>query len=284
MATSTAARHDDASLRADDRFGYLGSDDGTWAGRVRRVSLRAIIAGAIVAISLQLLFSMLGLALGAWAFEPATDNTPAEGFDIGAGIWWVVTSIISMAAGGWVAGRLAGIPNRLDGGLHGLVTWGLVTLVTFYLLSSAVGGLLNATAYAVGQSASAIGEGVSNAAARADGNEVEETANEAAANLRAATDNDPNNDPNATDSPAANDVAAAARNINTPENRQRAAEAAEAAADYVSAAALWTFLAMLLSLVAAIGGGMAGAPDPRHVVRHDHDHDHTPGTSGTSRR
>ena len=92
---------------------------------VRRTSWGAIFAGAVVALVLQLLLTLLGIAVGSQAVEPTQEAAPLSGLGLGAGIWWVVSGIISLFAGGWVAGRLASFPRPLVGGLHGLVVWGL---------------------------------------------------------------------------------------------------------------------------------------------------------------
>ena len=130
-----------------------------------------------------------------------------------------------------------------------------------------MGGMLNATAYAVGQ-------GATTAAATLDRGNVNQALNRAAANVNAGA-NGQNADANPADGqPAAGntDAATAARNLDTPANRQKAADAAQTAARYVSSAAMWTFLAMLLSLAAAVTGGLVGALGPNVMLgRSDHD-------------
>lgn len=241
----------------DNRAGR--HDDASWLGRFRRVSFRAVVAGAIVAVSVQLLFSMLGLAIGAWAFEPTTDDNPGEGFATATGIYWLITSVISMAIGGWVAGWASSTRDKVERGLHGVLAWSVVTLLTFYLLSSAAGGLLNATAHAVSQTAAGIAAGGASAAA----NRAADVATDPNARRRAEeAANDASE--NATD--VANRAQAA---VNDPETRQAIARTAEQTADYVSGAALWSFLAMLLSLAAAFGAAMAAETDRRTNGRTD---------------
>ena len=53
---------------------------------------------------------------------------------------------------------------RFDGVLHGLVTWGIATLLTFWLLSSAIGSVIGGGFSALGSVASATGSSVSDAA------------------------------------------------------------------------------------------------------------------------
>jgi hypothetical protein len=59
---------------------------------------------------------------------------------------------------------LAGIEIRFDGALHGLVTWGIATLLTFWLLTSAIGSVIGGGFSALGSVASAAGSGISQAA------------------------------------------------------------------------------------------------------------------------
>lgn len=116
---------------------------------LRRISWAAIFAGLIITLVAQVVLSVLGLSIGASAINPLTDQNPGETVGIGAAIWLVISSIISLFLGGWVAGRMAGFPR--EGGLHGLVTWGAATLMTILLLSSAVGGLLSGAGKLAGQ-------------------------------------------------------------------------------------------------------------------------------------
>ena len=126
---------------------------------VKRVSWGAIIAGVTIALVTQLLLGVLGLAIGASTIDPLRHATPTQGLGIGTGIWFLVTALLSLFAGGWTAGRLAGIPRPVDSALHGVLTWGIATLLTFYLLTTAVGALMGGAAQALGQGASLIGQG-----------------------------------------------------------------------------------------------------------------------------
>ncbi len=126
----------------------------------QRVSWPAVLAGVTVALVSQLLLGVLGIAIGASTIDPLREADPAAGLGTGAGIWFALTGLISLFAGGWTAGRLAGIPRITDSTMHGVLTWGLTTLLTFYLLTTSVGALIGGTARALGQGASLIGQGV----------------------------------------------------------------------------------------------------------------------------
>jgi hypothetical protein len=131
----------------------------------RRISWAAILGGVILVVALQLLLSLLGAGIGLGTVETNTGDMPApSSLGLGAGIWWVVSSCIALAAGGYVAAWLAGIELRFDGALHGLVTWGIATLLTFWLLTSAIGGIIGGGFSALSRVVSAAGTGVSVAA------------------------------------------------------------------------------------------------------------------------
>lgn len=130
-----------------------------------RISWAAIIAGVILVVAVQMLLSMLGLGVGLGLVSPNTNGTPdASSFGIGAGLWWLVSSLVALAMGGYVASWLAGLTTQFDGLLHGIMTWAIATLLTFYLLTSAVGGLIGGAFSVVGSGLSSAGSGVAAAA------------------------------------------------------------------------------------------------------------------------
>jgi hypothetical protein len=74
--------------------------------------------------------------------SPATGQSPSgAALGVGAAIWLVVSSLISLSLAGYVAGRLGGTFN---GWLHGLAAWATVTTFTLVLLATAAGGLVGA--------------------------------------------------------------------------------------------------------------------------------------------
>ncbi|WP_428491596.1 hypothetical protein [Rhodopila sp.] len=119
----------------------------------------------VLVVAIQLLLSLLGAGIGLGTVNTTAASTPAAGnLGMGAGIWWVVSSCIALFAGGYVAAWLAGIEIRFDGILHGLVTWGIATLLIFWLLTSAIGGIIGGGFSALGTLAGAAGSGISDAA------------------------------------------------------------------------------------------------------------------------
>ncbi|MDQ2804334.1 MAG: hypothetical protein M3Y41_17250 [Pseudomonadota bacterium] len=131
----------------------------------RRVSWQALLAGIFLAVAVQLLLSTLGLGVGLGLVSPNTGSTPdASSFGIGAGVWWFVSNLIALAIGGFAAARLAGVTTRLDGVLHGLVTWSVVTLFTLWLLTTAIGGLLGGAFSGIASVLSSAGAGMKSVA------------------------------------------------------------------------------------------------------------------------
>lgn len=121
-----------------------------------RLSWGAIFAGLVVAMVLQVVLSVLGLAVGLTIWDP---GDPAAHLGRGAGIWVAVAALISLFAGGVVAGRLAGVLTPGDGALHGAVLWGLSVIVTLWLSAAGAGMLLGGAFQLVG-TAAATGIGV----------------------------------------------------------------------------------------------------------------------------
>ena len=134
----------------------------------KRISWGAVIAGMVIAIGVQMVLSLLGAGIGLSTLDPLRYSSPdASTFGIGAGIWWAVSSIISLFVGGWVAAHLAGSPEKADAVLHGLLTWGVATIVTAYLLASAVSAVARGGASVIGSAASVAATGAGAVAAPA---------------------------------------------------------------------------------------------------------------------
>jgi hypothetical protein len=137
----------------------------------KRVSWAAIFAGGIVALVVQLLLTLLGTGIGLSTVDPLAQGATPDGssLGIGAAVWWAVSSVIALFAGGWTAGHLAGVPTTRDSVIHGVLTWGVATLVAVYLVSSAVGSLVRGASSVVGGVASLTATGAAAAAAPVGG-------------------------------------------------------------------------------------------------------------------
>lgn len=213
-------------------------------GTVKRISWGSVFAGVAVAAILQLLFALLGLGVGLSTINVAQGDAPVMGLSIGAGIWWVVSSLISLFLGGWVAGRLAGIPRSFDGALHGVLTWAIATFLLIYFLGTAMGSLFGGALNMVRGTVS-----TASRAAIAAGPEGLEQAREALPTSPAAAVDSVRNQ--------------AEKVLNDPETRQKAAEVATQASGGASKASFLSFAVILLGGLSAGFGGKTGAPKPK---------------------
>jgi len=110
----------------------------------------AIFAGTIVALALQVFFSVLGMGLGLSLINPMVEQAFSS-LSGGAGIWMLITAVISLFVGGWFASRLSGTYSPFYGVMQGIVSWALATLVTFYLMTTAFGTVMSGFAGALGR-------------------------------------------------------------------------------------------------------------------------------------
>src|SRR5919106_2968427 len=130
---------------------------------VRRISPWAVLAGAVVGVVVLFLLGLLGLAIGLATIDPAPagDATPEAGaFGVGAAIWGIISFLLALLAAGWIAARLAGNPNRLDGLLHGVVAWALTTLVVMWLMTTTLSSIIGGAFSLLGNIASASAQAV----------------------------------------------------------------------------------------------------------------------------
>lgn len=108
-----------------------------------RIAWSAVVAGSVVALAVGLLLAILALGLGLGAVDVVSGPDADAGTITGAvGIWWAVSAMLSLFVGGWIAGRIAGGPFAPGGVFLGVLVWALVTLASFYLLTTAVSTLL----------------------------------------------------------------------------------------------------------------------------------------------
>jgi hypothetical protein len=139
-----------------------------------RISWGAIFAGAAIALAIGLMLNVLGTAVGAMLVDATARETPAAAsFGIGAGLWVLISNLIGLGVGGYVAARLSGTADGTDGTLHGLAVWAASFLVSAVLL----GNLLTGVASTVTTSASSILGGLARGAGSVASTAGEQIAN-----------------------------------------------------------------------------------------------------------
>jgi hypothetical protein len=100
-----------------------------------RLSWSSVFGGVVAALGVWALLYAFGLALGLSTINP--DNAEsAKGSGLFTGIWGLVSPLIALFVGGAVAGRGAGIIHRGGGALHGLVMWGLTTVLGAFMVGN----------------------------------------------------------------------------------------------------------------------------------------------------
>ena len=217
----------------------------------RPISWQAVFAGLAVGIALQLFLMLAGVAVGGLVVEPGANT--ARQMSASAGIWSAISMLIAAFVGGYVASRSSGLRRKGDGVLHGVVTWGTSTLLFALLagtvLSSATAGLFNQLRPMVSQ---AIPQSIQQNPQSVDREAVAQTLR----NLGLSDEQIRN---------VMNQVGSVAQG---GEPTPQARATMEGAADRVGMATGGLTLAVLLSLVAGILGGLAGTMGQRRVRRH----------------
>ncbi|MCC8190643.1 MAG: YrzE family protein, partial [Planctomycetes bacterium] len=115
-----------------------------------RFSWRAVLAGVVTALAVSMIMGMLGIALGFTVIDPMS-NTPFSGLGTTFGIWSILTIIVSLAAGGYMAGFLGGV----RGYEHGFMTWATLLLVGAIIGMQA----MSSAARTVGSAVETVGSG-----------------------------------------------------------------------------------------------------------------------------
>jgi hypothetical protein len=96
-----------------------------------------ILAGLVTALSTQLVLSALGVAIGMSSIGGSgAPRSEAGGVATGIGIWSIVSLLISLFVGGWIAARAAGRMTRNAALLNGAILWASTLALSAWLLSS----------------------------------------------------------------------------------------------------------------------------------------------------
>jgi hypothetical protein len=127
-------------------------------GVMRPISWGALFGGVMISLAFQLLMTILaiGLGLNFLGGQNGGGSNP-NAIGLGAGLWWGIVYLVSLVFGGYFAARMSGMGGVGDGIMHGILTWAFGLLVTFYLLTTAIGGALGGVLNVVGKSVSAAG-------------------------------------------------------------------------------------------------------------------------------
>ena len=122
------------------------------------VSWRAIFAGVVCIISVVFLLNLLGLVFGFGTIEPTEESNPMSGVGTGSLIWWIVSNLLALFVGGYVAARVGVSFYNKSGMVQGMLTWALYTFISAWLLTSAVGSIISGVGSTIGNVLSSGGQ------------------------------------------------------------------------------------------------------------------------------
>jgi len=207
-----------------------------------RVSWGAIIAGAMIALTIYVVLALLGIALG---IEVAVRG-PNVYFGAGAAIYSILSLLLAMFFGGWATSRLAVGESKTEAVLYGLILWGVLFAGMIWLVTA---GIRTGFGAMVGVASGAYAdEGGSVDVDRVAGDLKRAGVDEATVNKYRSYYERVRNDPG-----SAPDVG---REVSKdPEAREAGREAAQAA----RSASWWSLVGVLVSLATVIFGSLVGS-------------------------
>ena len=243
-----------------------------------RVSWGGVFGGVLVALGFLLLMTALGVAVGISAAQPG--ETEASTLGTGAGIWAAVSLLLALFIGGMVSTKIGAIFDGTTGFFEGALVWVVSVLLMLYFASSGVSMLAGGAFRMVGGAAQAVSSVVQTQNVEVSGgvdqilqrlkdpktaqqiasatgmqqSEVQASLSETAQRVENSRDN-----PTQAAAEAKQGMAQLMERAKTSGALQQKAEEVQPQA---SKAAWITFGALLLSLLAAVLGAMAGRRKP----------------------
>lgn len=243
-----------------------------------RVSWGGVFGGVLVALGFLLLMTALGVAVGISAAQPG--ETEASTLGTGAGIWAAVSLLLALFIGGMVSTKIGAIFDGTTGFFEGALVWVVSVLLMLYFASSGVSMLAGGAFRMVGGAAQAVSAVVQNQNVEVSGGVDQilqrlrdpKTAQQIASatgmqqsEVQASLSETAQRVENSRDNPT-QAAAEAQRGMAQLMERAKSSGALQQKAEEVqpqaSKAAWITFGALLLSLLAAVLGAMAGRRKP----------------------
>ena len=109
------------------------------SGLFTTICWSAVLAGVAIAVSVQLVLMMLGVASGVALANLAVGET----LGYGALMWASGSMLIAAFVGAYVAGRMSGLRRKIDGVLHGVISWAVSILLALILATTTGGSLIS---------------------------------------------------------------------------------------------------------------------------------------------
>ncbi len=143
-----------------------------------RVRWGPILAGLVVALSLQLVLGALGTAIGATGIaNSGAPRSNAGGVGTAIGIWSIISLLISLFLGGMTASRSSGPLNKNTALLNGAILWAATLILGAFLVSSGVSGAFGIAASNAGEVINQAQQGGANLPATAPNVSAQEARN-----------------------------------------------------------------------------------------------------------
>lgn len=250
-----------------------------------RISWGGIWAGVLTVMGTLLFLTTLGLAVGVSAVDPG--QTDAGTVGTGAAVWSGLSLLVALFVGGMAATRLGMVFDRAAGAFEGALVWVLSFLIVLWLATSGV----RLVASGISELFSGIGQTVGSTISGADdlsSGDVQQILDrlnnpQTARTLAGAT--------GMSEEEVRSQLADVSRRVEAARNnpelaaaevrqgtarlmegaRQQLPAMAERAQEGATKAAWYTFGAMLISLLAAIGGAMVGRRRVVQALAHPED-------------
>jgi hypothetical protein len=125
----TVYNESDAARRQANEHVHLAS-----AVPADRVRWGPILAGTFTALTALAVLNTLGSAIGLSAWDAGDD---ARHFAIGAGVWGVISLLLSFALGGFIAGRSEALSGRRNGMFNGFMVAAVGIPLLIFMLGTA---------------------------------------------------------------------------------------------------------------------------------------------------
>jgi hypothetical protein len=104
-----------------------------------RVQWGPVLAGIAGTLTMMLVWSALGLAIGTSAFEPGTDLSD---WGTSAGIYGIAAALVSFFFGGWLAAKTAAVGGQFAGLVNGFVTGAASLMILVWLSTTGLANLV----------------------------------------------------------------------------------------------------------------------------------------------
>jgi len=237
---ASVAHHPHYNRRATDRYPAAAAP---LRAEGIRVSWGSIVGGVLLAVGLLILLTALGAAIGITAADPAQTDPSSAGR--AAGIYGAVALLVALFFGGWAATRIGAITDRATGFAEGALVWVVAVLLMAALAATGLSNLVGGALSLAGSASQVAGQ------VAAQNPEVQRQAENASSGSGQAIDQ------------AKEKLGGILDRAKSGELQQQAQDAKPAA----TRGAWITFGALVLSLITAVIGAMAGRREPHETLR-----------------